>query len=879
MASRAEPRSTTPNASEPRVVGRRSAASLLVPRPRLLEGLVEHPAPVSLICAPAGSGKTSLIRALIEAPGEVPTGYVDASQADPSVQGLWTAILASLSSLAVFPASSRIHDLRPPVGAVAADFVDDLVAAIAAVGRSVRLVLDDLHTIDDPETFRSLDVLLSRQPEELLLVLSTRHDLPLALHRHRLAGRLHEIRGTDLAFHMDELGELLDRAGCDLDTAGIELLHRHTEGWAAGIRIAVLSLLTGAEPEEFLTDFGGHDQAVADYLMAEVLAQQSEEMRTFLLTTSACSTLPADLAVQLSGREDAAEILDDLVRRHALTEQIDRRHRIYRYHVVLRTYLDAERRRRRPELEARLQRTVGEWYAARGEWLQALEHLVRADDPELLLTLLRERSVTLMFDGQLERLERVFERLPTELLHQPFVRLLRALLASPNERTGFVQEMLAHLDIPELAAGDDHLVATLAALVRVQRSLPGDELEPVLAKLVDLAVVSTGNADVDLLVQHHWGLALMWLNRLEEGNDLLLDVVDRARIGGRDALAISCLGQMATSALMVEELTKAERLALEARSTAAHRGWMQVPHLLPAQVALTWIGFQRVDRDAARRHLDEALASLSPNMDPRLIRSVEACEVVIQLDVGHKAYQLLRDHRALIRSTPVDMSPQFYANLGPILVLNALMVGEQTWANEFARDHSDHDIAPGEHDLMRAMVLHAAGHGSAANKILRKIIDGEVEVLLRSTLIYTHLLSATMALQREIGSRAHEALVAALRLADETGILRPFRYVGPEIHRQLIASADRSGHLASVAHDIMDLMNGEPAGASPLSFLTPAELNILRDLPSLLTIRDIAESRSVSVNTVKTHLGAIYRKLGVTGRREAVEVARKRGLL
>jgi LuxR family transcriptional regulator, maltose regulon positive regulatory protein len=879
ITHRTEPTFATPDDSGPRVVGRRSASSLLVPRPRLLEGLVVQPAAVSLICAPAGSGKTSLIRGLIEASGDVPTGYVDTSQTDPTVQGLWTAILASLSSLDVFSASSRIHELRPPVGAVAAEFVDNLVAAIAATGHAVRLVVDDLHVIDDPETFRSLDLLLSRQPGELLLVLSTRHDLPLALHRHRLAGCLHEIRGTDLAFHVDEIGELLARAGCDLATAGVELLHRHTEGWAAGIRIAVLSLLTGADPEELLTDFGGHDQAVADYLMAEVLAQQSEEMRTFLLTTSACSTLPAELAVQLSGREDAAEVLDDLVRRHALTEQIDRRRRIYRYHIVLRTYLDAERRRRRPGSEAQLQRTAGEWFAVQGEWLHALEHLVRADDPELLMTLVRERSVTIMFDGQLERLERVFELLPAELLQEPSVCLLRALLATPNGRTGFVKEMLAHLDLSELTAVNDHLVATLATLVRVQRCLPGEDLEPVLGELVDLAVMPTGNADVDLLVRHHWGLALIGLSRPEEGNDVLLDVIDRARLGGRDALAISCLGQMATSALMVEELAKAEALALEARSTAAHRGWMQVPHLVPAQVALVWISFQRADRDAARRYLDEALDSLSPDTDPRLTRAVEACAAVIRLDGGHNPYQVLRDHRSLSHSTPVEMSPQFYANFGPLLVWNALLLGEQAWAVEFARDYSDYDVAPGEHDLMRAMLLHAAGHDVAASKTLGQIIDGAVGVLLRSTLIHAHLLSSAVARQRAIGSRAHESLVAALRLADETGILRPFLNVGPEVHRQLIVSADRSGHLASVAHDIVGLLNGGPTKTSPLSRLTPAEVNILRDLPSLLTIRDIAESRSVSTNTVKTHLSAIYRKLGVNARREAVEVARKRGLL
>ncbi|TVR35637.1 MAG: hypothetical protein EA388_06385 [Nitriliruptor sp.] len=865
--------------SNARIAKRRSAASLLVPRPRLLEGLVVEPAPISLICAPAGSGKTSLIRALLEASDEVPTAFVNVSQVDPSVPGVWDAIHASLSALDVSPADAgETHDRQPPVGVVGPDLIDNLVAAITAADRKVRLVLDDLHTIDDPATFRSLDALLTKQPVQLLLVLSTRHDPPLALHRHRLAGRLHEVRGADLAFHRDELVELLDRAGCELDTAGVELLHLHTEGWAAGIRIAVLSLLTGVEPEELLTDFGGLDQGVADYLMAEVLSTQSEEMRAFLLTTSACSTLPADLAIHLSGRDDAPEVLDDLVRRQALTERIERRRRIYRYHVVLRTYLDAERRRRHPESEARLQRTVGEWYAAQGQWLHALEHLARADAPERLLELLLEHSVTLMLDGQLDQLEGLLRGLPTELQQQPAVRLVRLLLASPYEQTGVALEMLAHLDLAALTAGGDHLVATLAALVQVQHALYADDLEQVLQEFVGRTSLPTGNVAVDLLVRHHRAIALLFLDRLDEANDLLFEVVDRARIGGRDALAISSLGHLATASLRVEDLSRSEEWALEARVTAARRGWMQLSNLLPTQIALAWISFQRVDRDAARLYLDDALALRNAAMRSHPIRYLDAIEVVIRLDGGEDAYQLLGDHRSRTRR-PVSMSPQFSANFGPILVWSALMLGEQDWANGFARDYSDQDRSPGESDLMRAMLLVSAGHEAAAGKTLRRIIHGDVEVLVRSTLIYAHILSSTLAFRRASSSQAHDSLMAALRLADETGIVRPFINIGPEVHRQLIESADRAGHLASVARAIVSLIRGQPVGPVGHSLLTAAELSVLRDLPSLLSIRDIAESRSVSTNTIKTHLSAIYRKLGVNGRRAAVEVGRRQGLL
>lgn len=866
-----EPRSPNPD------LGVRSSESLLVRRPRLLHDLLMRPAALSLVCAPAGSGKTALLRHLIATPGAVPTGYVDMGRIDPTPRGMWSAIIASLTSLDVYPAAGPMHEIRSPDGIFLPTFVDDVVAAIAAEGRLVRLVLDDLHVIDDPHTLESLDLLVARQPHELLLVLSTRHDPPLALHRPRLAGRLHELRERDLAFREDELVELLERAGCDLDVAAVKLLHQRTEGWAAGIRFAVLSLLAGADPEELLDDFGGHDQAIADYLMAEVLTQQTEEMRTFLLTTSACSTLPVDLAVRLSGRQDAAEVLDSLVRRHALTEQIDRRRRIYRYHAVLRTYLDAERRRRRPEFEAELQRTAGEWYADQGDWLTALEHLTQADDPERLMAHLRDHAVAIMLDGQIDRLQRVLERLPAHLQREPSVALVRELFAPALSQAGSVPDAL--VDLTATAASEDHLLRTLSSLVTMQQAAPGDTSDAALLDLENLAALPTGSPELDLLVRHHLSSGLLWAGRVADGTARLAELTAHARTGGRDALAVSALGQLATATLMAEELADAEKLALEATSIAARRRWMRLPLVLPAELALLWIGYQRVDRDKATRHLAEALGALGPDTDPRLRRAVEACALVIRIDGGGSPYPLLRAHRALVRSTPVEMPPQFHASFGPLLVWAALRLGETGWARDLAREHGDPGVAPGERQLMRAMLLYAAGHDAAAAKSVGQLTDGGVDVALRSTLIQAHLLSATLALRRATTARAHESLLAALRIGDDTGILRPFLNVGPEVHEQLIASADRSGHLTSLARHLVKMIDREPFGTAPLSLLTQAEVNILRDLPSLLTIRDIAAARSISTNTVKTHLGAIYRKLGVNGRREAVELARRRGLL
>jgi LuxR family transcriptional regulator, maltose regulon positive regulatory protein len=858
---------------------RPGARCLLIRRPRLLHELIVQPAAVSLVCAPAGSGKTSLLRTLLDLQDEIPTGYIDAARLDRTPQSLWSRVLQTLRALDVFPATSRIHHLRPPEGTIDPGFVGDVAAAISATGRRVRLILDDLHLIDDPLTLQSLDELLAGQPDELLLVLSTRRDPALALHRLRLAGRLHEIRGSDLAFRQDELVELLDRAGCHLDAVWAERLNLCTEGWAAGIRIAVLSLMDGADPAQLLTTFDGDDRGVADYLVAEVLAQQPEELRTFLLTTSVCTTLPVGLAVRLSGREDAAVVLEGLCRRQALTEQVGRGRDVYRYHAVLRTYLDAERRRHAPNGEAALHAKAGEWFAEQGDWLHALQHLALADTPHRFIDVLRRQAITVLFDGRLTPLRQILERLPPGFPVDASVVLIRALLAFVEDGPAAAEELLSRLDLCSLTQDADHWLATLAAVVQLQRAFAGEDREAALDELVGLATRSTGSIDLDLLVLHHRGFATLLGGDLEAAERALREVAGRAELGSRDALRVSCLCHLAIAALSAEELTKAETLAMDVTSIAAHRGWTRSDRVLPAHLALTWVRYQRGETDRAAHHLEVALASLGPTTDQQLLQSLAMCELLVRWDGGVDPYHLLHDHRRRTRNARVAMSSRFHATIGPALVRAALELGEPSWALEFARDHGDAEAAPGEHELMRAMLLQAAGHETAAAKTLRPVLDGSVSVLLRSTLIHAHLMSARTALQRASATRAHESLLSALQIAEETEILRPFMHAGPAVHEQLIAAADRGGHLTSVAHRVLDLVANETLRSAPSALLTKSEASILRDLPSLLTIRDIASARCVSVNTVKTHLRTTYRKLGVNGRREAVEVARKQGLL
>ncbi|MDQ4117681.1 MAG: hypothetical protein M3235_12065, partial [Actinomycetota bacterium] len=256
-----------------------------VPRPELtdrLSRLVQ--VPVTLVSAPGGYGKTQLLADWVRrthGPGHVAWVTVDR---DDDAPRLWAAIVEAVCGCAEVPADSPL--LRLPALGTADDLLllAELVDALERLprSRSVHLVIDDLHEAADPGPLRLVERLLRHQPETLRIVFATRLDPPLPLARLRIDGRLAELRADDLRFSADATRELLRRSGLELDDDQVALLVEHTEGWAAGIRLAAMSLRRAPSVQDFLDDFVGEDHAVADYLVGEVLSGVPDELRTFL---------------------------------------------------------------------------------------------------------------------------------------------------------------------------------------------------------------------------------------------------------------------------------------------------------------------------------------------------------------------------------------------------------------------------------------------------------------------------------------------------------------------------------------------------------------------------------------------------------------------
>ena len=334
---------------------------------------------VTIISAPAGSGKTSLLRAWADRPGQPRRLAVVPVQRDQQdAQQFWLALLG-----AVRDASGTTSGAEPP--AATPEFngqamVDRVFAELADARDGITLVIDDLHELNSPEALAQLTRLLASLPPNAHAVLATRRDLRLRLHQLRLAGELAEIRAADLRFTERETRELLDASGIALSEAGVALLQRRTEGWAAGLRLAAISLAGHPDPERFVAEFSGTDRTVAEYLIAEMLGRQPADVQDLLLRTSLLDRVNSQLADVLTGRPGSERILLELEDANAFVVSTDPGRTWFRYHHLFADLLRLELRRTLPEEVPELHRRAAEWFIQHGEVAEAIRHIQAAGD-------------------------------------------------------------------------------------------------------------------------------------------------------------------------------------------------------------------------------------------------------------------------------------------------------------------------------------------------------------------------------------------------------------------------------------------------------------------------------------------------------------------
>jgi LuxR family transcriptional regulator, maltose regulon positive regulatory protein len=678
------------------VVGRvtHPGARGVVSRTGLFERL-EASARVTMVSAPPGSGKTVLLRSWIGDAGLMDsTGWVSLGRDDRDPQRFWPSVLAALRQTSAGSRLVRELTAAPDLDGWAV--VERLLKDLAPLRNRLWLVLDDAHELVSAEAQRQLELLMMRGPPELRFVLATRHDLRLGLHRLRLEGELTEIRAADLRFTLAEARELLQAAGVELPEPVLALLYERTEGWAAGLRLAALSLVGHEDPERFAAEFSGSERTVAEYLLAEVLERQPERVRKLLLRTSVLERVNGELADLLSGASGGERVLHELEEANAFVVALDAARSWFRYHHLFADLLELELRRTEPGEVGALHGMAAEWFAERGFGVEAVRHAQAAQDWGLAARMLADHWPGLYLAGQAATVHAILAGFPAEarvadaelaalaaadelaqgsleaaerylgLAARGFEGVEGAASVPAGRRDqlqvllGVVQLLVARQrgDLPTVADQARHLQVMAEAPDAVQPGL-GEELRA-------LALISLGTTEV-------WTAQFEQAQRhLEQGCALALQI-------RRPYLEFSSLALQAAIEGFRSSYSLAAEHSVQAIELAWRHGWTDEPGAGIAYVILAIVLAWRGRLDEAEPWIQRAERTVRPEAEPTAGLLVCYVRGLLELARGHHADALVA-FRAAERLAALLATPHLLVRRVRALQLQAMVLLGETGA-------------------------------------------------------------------------------------------------------------------------------------------------------------------------------------------------------
>jgi LuxR family maltose regulon positive regulatory protein len=880
-AARADSVLASPKLSRPHV-GR----TRLV-RPRLtgmLDTGVQRP--VTLVTAGPGWGKTTLVSAWA-ATQRLPVAWLTLDRYDNDPRAFSAHVFAALRSTALATSGPLQGDLDAALG--------DGVGQVRALGRvlnqlktPVMLVLDDFDVIDDRRLVRELGLLLRRPPEGLRLVLISRSEPALPLHRLRAAGDLAEIRATDLAFTTEEAAELLAGHGVSLPPDDIALLVERTEGWAIGLQLAA-GFIAGPDGGS-VTDFTGDVRSVEDYLSEEVLARQTPQFRSFLLYTSICEHLCGDLADAITLGNTGQRVLEELEQVNHFVVRLGSRPSWFRYYHLIRDVLQHRLAVEAPDMLPQLHRRAADWYARHQFVIEALGHAVAAQDWPLVGRLV-VGAAPMILSRDRERLVEVLEQVPAEefartaeLVVCEAVLLFNAAdYAGIRKRLGEAQTLLTDGPDTDRRAVDIAIRALQAATSRVDGDMPA-LLEETTTQLTALAQVPMARLPATLqyraIALNNKGFALLFTGQTEAAESFLSIGAATAHTAGVDLVEINALGHLALLEVLFGSVREAERLAGAAYDKAQRGGWTTSLQAVAAYHATALMELERGRPGRAERALQQGLRA--HRTDP------EAAHWKMSLGIGARvamAQDQLPRARAFLEEARRHRYPR--ARM-PVIDRWLLAIESEVDLLSDRPDRVRQRYAahgrrgtltlPERNLLIRAALATHDLNGASALLTERGSLMSETVATVEA-----RLLGALVAEATGRGLQAGELLGKAIALAAPEVIRRPFvslagGRLGPLLARQSLVAGDHAPFVADLLQ-LVGVTGRSSAAPAQIRALSDRETEVLTYLPTMLTAAEIGEELGVSVNTVKAHMRAIYRKLGTPRRRQAVARAREHGLI
>jgi LuxR family transcriptional regulator, maltose regulon positive regulatory protein len=847
----------------------------VVARPRLFARLDEAAAmPVTLVVAPPGWGKTVLLASWLrnhDPKGELAWLTVEAGDRR---QDLWSYVEAAL------PTANRTPDPALPPGDP--ESLVHLVAAVAGLPAPVTLVVDGADQIDEPDFVAGLDYLVGHADGKLRLILAARSADALPTHRWRLRGALAELTSDDLAFTTAEVIELFAAHGRVLSADQADQVRYRAEGWPAGLRLAVIALAGHPEPARFAAEFGGDHPALSDYLADEVLSKLSPQTVEALTRCAIDDQLCGGLVDALTDRIDGAALLADAARATGFTLRVEGRADTYRHHRMLADVFRA-RLAGRPEPAVRdLERRAARWFADNDQPGRALRHALAGHDWPLAESLLRHRWRDLF-----PPLEVAGPAPPAPSAEQVRTRPALA-LAYAADRLAARDTRAADAYLRQVG-GEEHVVtgetAVVTAALRLARAqLAGDpaEVRTAAQRLLALAQPDPSAAPIDRgargIARIAAGTPLLSTGHLGDAEETLAGGVSDADEAGLPRI----IGTGTSWLAVVQALRGRLGAAGESAQRALARLDADTPaDRAPAYLALALVALERDRPDEVAAHLVPAALSTDPFVSA--MATLTAARVRSDQGDPAGAHQLIQADRRW--ADPAEG--------WPYLAVSFAVVDAELRSARGDRDagrgdlHRFADSATEPADMLAVALARAhlrAQDPRAAARLLAGWSEREDDTWPLPVRLAAGVLDAEAAWQLTDRRRAAGLVEQVLALAEPEGFRRVFTRADPSPRELLSAHLDTGTAYWPLVNDLLAVDSGTAATAdgrpaTPREPLTERELTILRYLQSVLSNVEIARELSVSVNTVKTHVRSVYRKLDANRRRDAVRRAREWHLL
>ena len=846
--------------------------------------------PLTIVTAGPGWGKTTITATWARRSREDgrAVAWLALRPADDSPASFWGAVLAAVRASGAVPDS---HPLR--LLSAAGGMTDEVLLAVFrgldALPAPTLLVLDDFHVITNAEVMTALTDLVS-QRSNVHLVLLTRIDPSIPMHRLRLAGVLAEVGASDLAFDGDAVRRLASGAeSLELSDSTLSEVLARTEGWPAGVRLATMYLARG-DAEQSLEGFGGTDRSVAEYLVSEVLQRNTSDVRDFLLRTSVVEVISGPLADAIVAGGEGHARLEALVEANQFITSVNPERTVFRYHPLLRDLLLHTLQHDDPVGFREAHRAAATWYIAHRHPVRALGHAVAAEDWDLAAQAFFEASPSVVGARGVA--------LRDHLRSVPFASLepsaARELCAAGLEfceghffaMEGHVEEVrkmlragdrlppvaLAFLEnlacASARARGDEDSVATAAeaALEQVSHAAPGPATE--------------GNR---LIATTQYAVALLRTGDVSEARARLTVVVRDTPQGDVALMLLGARSHLAWCDLADGNLEAAMVQARSVIDDAIVRGWGSQLQLRYAYLPLAMAQMLRGEFDVADRTVAAGLAADVNGVEAwsTVALHLAHASVAVSRRRPRAASAALESARAAMRDHPV--SPALADTLtrvagevailtgaedGPPILDEGAGVSSTGWATRARLA-----LSRGTLDLAR----------EAADRVPLDPESQHLDDLLAA--IEARLCESLVAGQQRRTRQATDSMGEALVLASPQRVLRPFLVAGSDDVARILRSTPATGETVSLRDALLGRLADHGAGPvlpepEPLlEPLTERELAVLAELPSMRTNEEIARDFYVSINTIKSHLTHLYRKLGVGNRREAVRRGRELGLI